>query len=415
MRPRAFAACFCLLLAAVPLAPPAARAQHQQRLQLDEELRFPAGRDTVSLPFENHGEHLLIHVSVNGGAPLLMVFDTGMPSPGVLLYEGALVEKLKLTYSPARIRVGGAGGEGARQARLGTGVTLRVGALEVGGSVAIVMPATPQMSGLHDGIIGASLFQHLVVSLDHDRGVLTLTRRDAFTPPADAAGVPLWIEGRSAYVPVKLVGADGVATPLEAILDLGATHAISLNRRSSPAIVAPPGARAARIGRGMSGVSTGMVGRIPALELGGHRLANVVATFPDTAFEDPRGLDSRSGNLGGGVLGRFNVALDHGGSRMFVTPNQRFSNPFEWDMSGLQTEITDAGEIRVAAILPDSPAAEAGISPGELVVAVDGEKPVPRTLLRTRERFREPGRELSLTLRRDGRERVVRLTLRRLV
>jgi hypothetical protein len=415
MRLRTDAVLACLLLAAGFAPPPAVLAQHRQGLQLNEELRFPEGRETVSVPFENHGEHIMIRVSVNGGAPLLMVFDTGMPTPGVLLYEGALVDKLNLTYSPAQIQVGGAGSGGSRSARLATGVTLRVGGLEVGGSVAIVMPSTPQMSGLHDGIIGASLFQNLVVSLDHDRGVMTLSRRGVFTPPKAAAEVPLEVQGRHAYVPLQLVGPDGKATPIKAILDLGATHAISLNRRSNPAIVAPPGARVSRIGRGMSGVITGLVGRVPALELGGHRLASVVATFPDSAFEDPRGLDSMNGNLGGGVLGRFNISLDVGGSRMFLTPNRRYSNPFEWDMSGLQTELTDEGEIRVAAILPDSPAAEAGIAPGETVVAVDGARAEPRTLLRTRERFREVGRELALTLRRDGRERVVKLRLRRLV
>jgi len=36
-------------------------------------------------------------------------------------------------------------------------------------------------------------------------------------------------------------------------------------------------------------------------------------------------------------------------------------------------------------------------------------------MLRGRKRFREDGRELALTLRRDGRERVVKLKLRRLV
>lgn len=406
------------LLAAPSTLPALARDGHgpaSRTLALTEDLRFPAGRDTVSLPFENQGGHILIPVSVNGRPPLRMVFDTGMPVRGVMLYEGPRVDSLHLSFGTARVGVGGAGGGGRREARLATGVTLRAGALEVGGSMAIVMPPTPQMSALHDGIIGASLFQSLVVTLDHERGVMTLTRRPAFAAPKGAAEVPLEVVGRVTYAPVSLVDTGGRSTPLRVVLDLGAMHAISLNRRSSPAIALPAGARASRIGRGMSGVVTGRVGRIPALELGGHRLANVVATFPDSAFENPGGMDSRNGNLGSGVLGRFDVSLDIGGSRMFLAPNRKFPEPFEWDMSGLQTEITDGGGIRVAAVLPDSPAAEAGIAPGEMLVAVDGVQVEPRMLIRSRERFREAGRELALTLRRDGRERVVRLRLRRLV
>ncbi len=393
-----------------------ARAQSPHGFELHEELRFPAGQDTVSLPFQNWGEHILIPVSVNGGRPLQMVFDTGMPSPGVLLYEGTLVDSLRLSYAPMRVRVGGAGGAGApSEARVAMGVRLGAGALEIAGSVAIVMPPTPQMSGLHDGIIGASLFQDMVVTVDHDRGVMTLTRRSAFKPSVGATEVKLDLVGRHAYVPAGLVGMNGKVTQLQLILDLGATHAVSLSRNTSPAIVAPANSRSTRIGRGMSGAMSGLVGRIPGLELGGHRLSNVVATFPDSAFENPRGLDQRNGNLGGGVLGHFNVSLDLGGSRMFVTPNHRFFEPFEWDMTGLVFDMGDGGEITVAEVLADSPAEAARIVPGAVLLAVDGERAVPRDLLRSRQRFREPGREVALTLRENGQERVVKLKLRRLV
>ncbi len=411
----AFAAALSLVLS-LSLVQTPSRAQSQHGLQLHEELRFPADQDTVSLPFQNWGEHIVIPVSVNSGRPLQMVFDTGMPTPGVLLYEGALVDSLHLSYSPIRVQVGGAGGAGAAsEARLAMGVKLGAGALEIGGSVAIVMPPTPQMSGLHDGIIGASLFQELVVSLDHDRGVMTLTRRSAFKPPQGATEVPLEVVGRHAYVPAGLVGTNGKVTPLQFVLDLGATHAVSLSRNTNPAIVAPANSRNTRIGRGMSGAMSGLVGRIPGLVLGGHRLSNIVATFPDSEFENPRGLDQRNGNLGGGVLGRFNVSLDLAGSRMFVSPNHRTFEPFEWDMTGLVFDMGDGGEITVAEVLADSPAEAAHVLPGAVLLGVDGERAVPRELLRSRQRFREPGRDVALTLRENGRQRVVRLKLRRLV
>lgn len=403
-------------LLVLPLAPtPAAAQGGHGAMRLQESLTFPAGQDAVRVPFENWGEHIVIPVSVNGRAPLHMVFDTGMPTPGVLLYEGPLVDSLRLAYGPMRVQVGGAGGARPTEARLATDVQLAVGGLGVSGSVAIVMPPTPQMSGLHDGIIGATLFQDLTVTIDHDRNLLTLTKRTSFQPPAGAVAVPLEVSNRRAYIPIGLVGADGKVTRLQAILDLGAMHAVSLNARTSAAVVPPADARRTRVGRGMSGAMTGRVGRIAGLELGGHRLANVVATFPDSAFENPRGLDQRNGNLGSGVLGRFNVTLDFGGSRIFVVPNRRFADPFEWDMSGLVFDMGEGGKVTVAEVLADSPAAAGGIRPGEELVAVDGERIVPREMLRQRQRFRQAGREIALTLRENGRERVVKLKLRRLV
>jgi membrane-associated protease RseP (regulator of RpoE activity) len=211
------------------------------------------------------------------------------------------------------------------------------------------------------------------------------------------------------------VNPDGKVLPLELILDLGATHPVSLSANKNPAIVIPAGAIRTRTGRGMSGAMTGRVGRIAGFEFGGHRLTQVVATFPDTAYADPRGLDQKNGNLGSGILGRFNVALDLGGSRMYVTPNSRFKDPFEWDMSGLVFDMGEGGRVTVAQVLAGSPAAEAKIAPGAELVAVDGAPVEPREMLKQRQRFRQPGREVSLTLRENGQDRVVKLRLRRLV
>jgi hypothetical protein len=416
MRPFVVTIALSAFAFALPSDPPPAHAQPQRgALQLQEVLSFPEGQDRVSLPFENWGEHIVIPVSVNGGPPLQMVFDTGMPTQGVLLYEGPLVDNLKLAYGPMRIQVGGAGGGKPVQARLATDTRLRVGTLDIGGSIAIVMPPTPSMSGLHDGIIGATLFQDLVVTVDHDRNLLTLTKRSAYEPPAGAAEVKLKVANRRAYAPGGLVGADGRVTPLTFILDLGATHPVSLSATTSPAIVVPPGAIQTRTGRGMSGAMTGRVGRIPGFEFGGHRMTQVVATFPDSAFENPQGLDQRHGNLGSGILGRFNVALDFGGERMFIVPNARFREPFEWDMTGLVFDMGEGGRVTVAQVLERSPAADAGIQPGAELVAVDGAPVEPRVMLQQRQRFRQAGKEIALTLRENGRERVVKLKLRRLV
>jgi membrane-associated protease RseP (regulator of RpoE activity) len=192
-------------------------------------------------------------------------------------------------------------------------------------------------------------------------------------------------------------------------------HSVSLNRRANPRIELPKNSFSSRIGRGMSGAMTGEVGRIAGFELGGHRLASVVATFPDSAFESPRGLDQRDGNLGGGILGRFNITFDYVGKRMFIVPNQRFGRPFDWDMTGITFDIAENGTIQVKSLVPGSPAAAAGVKLGEVLVAVNGTKAVPRDLIRERDRFRQEGKEVVLTLREQGKDRQVKLKLKRLV
>lgn len=403
-----------LALVSLALAP-LARAQGPHQLSLHEELVFPAGQDTASVPFQDVGGHIQVPVSVNGGEPFWMVFDTGMPSPGVLLYGSPRVDALQLPYGEAQIRVGGAGGAGeATAAKLAQDVTVKLGALAITGTMAIVMPAKPEMSAVHEGIIGASLYRNATITVDRDRGVVRFTRLGRYQPPAGAAVVPLELVGNHAYVQAGLVQ-DGGTLPLRLILDLGATHAVSLNSHTNPAIHVPAGARVARVGRGMSGVLRGRVGRIAGFELGGQRLANVVATFPDSAFENPRGLDSRDGNLGSGILARFELTLDYANAKLYLRPSRRFADAFEWDMSGVTFDPGPDGTPTVAEVIADSPAGRAGISAGEQLVAVDGKPVQARSLMLMREQFKQPGREIVLRLRKGGAERDVKLKLQRLV
>ena len=410
---------FVLLLFVAMLGSPSATAAQGHAggggLPVSETFTFPAGERRIAIPFTNSGGHVVIPMVVNGGPTLHMVLDTGMPSPGVLLYEGTLADSIAFEWSPMRIKVGGAGSERAAEARLATGVELEVGGLRIGGSVAIVMPPTPEMSQLHDGIVGATFFQNLVVTIDQDRHELVLEQREGFTPLPGATEVPLDLSGRIAYVPVGLVGPEGKVTPLRLVLDIGAMHAVSLNRHANPAIVVPLRSLATRIGRGMGGAMTGRVGRVAGIELGGHRLNSVVATFPDSAFENPRGLDSREGNLGIGALSRFTVTFDYAKQRMFVRPNARFQEPFEWDMSGVIYDPGTDGRPVIASVVPGSPAALAGIEAGDVLIAVDGQSADPRALMRDRDRFREAGRELVLRVRRAGVERDIKLKLKRMV
>ena len=127
-------------------------------------------------------------------------------------------------------------------------------------------------------------------------------------------------------------------------------------------------------------------------------------------------MDSRNGNLGSGFMGRFNVTLDMPGERMFMVPDRRFTEPFEWDMTGVRFDLDPLGTLAATEVLPGSPGALAGIAPGDLLVAVDGAPADARSLQKQRASFRQPGRVIVFRLRgKDGEERDVRVTTKRLV
>jgi S1-C subfamily serine protease len=72
--------------------------------------------------------------------------------------------------------------------------------------------------------------------------------------------------------------------------------------------------------------------------------------------------------------------------------------------------------IIVDIVAPGSPAAEAGLIHGDVVLAVDGALASRRLLGELREqRFRRPGEHVVLTVRRDGETKQIEIVTRRLV
>ena len=381
-----------------------------------QEVHLPDGVDHVTLPLQADDNHIILPISVNGSDPLPMVLDTGMPTPGIALFAAEHVEGLNLEYSPMRAQIGGAGGDGKRlEARVAQGAELGLGVATIAGARVIVMPPIPHFNLGHAGIIGLDLFENFTVTIDYDRSEVILSRPGTFSPSAQAAMVPLETRNNLPYIKAGLPGATGVDDTIRLALDLGASHAVSLNVSSHAAITLPVGAIDTQIGRGLSGPIRGHVGRLPVFELGGYRLDRVVATYPVPRHENPRGVDSLDGNLGMGVMSRFNFTLDYAAKKLYLEPNESFADPFEWDMMGMVLEPGEGDTLTVTEVLPSSPAEVAGLQPGDVVVAIDGEPVAATDRSRVRKTCRRAGAEVSVRFKREGAIKTVRVTLRRLV
>jgi predicted aspartyl protease len=392
---------------------------HPMGLEPATPLKFelPAGRQEVSIPLRTVNNHLLVPVTVDGQGPFQVILDTGMPIEELMLYDNPRVASLGLSYlENVQAMVVGAGGSGkGSMARIAEGARLAIGDLKILDARITVLPTPAGFGAYHDGVIGAALFRHFAVSIDNDRSMLTLSPSEAYHPPDGAAVTPLIMEHGVPFVDAKARIGDRGAIPVSLVVDLGASHAVSLNESKQTGIRRPERSITTAIGRGVSGQLTGRVGRIQSLEIGGVTLSNVVATFPDREHYSPRGMDSRDGNLGNGVLGRFNVTFDYAGKRMVLVPSRRVSEPFEWNMSGIQADPTEEGNMEVRQVLASSPASEAHIRVGDRVVKIDGESVSEANYYPLWERMKEAGRTVVLELRRGEKLLEVSLKLRRLV
>lgn len=97
----------------------------------------------------------------------------------------------------------------------------------------------------------------------------------------------------------------------------------------------------------------------------------------------------------------------------FFTPEEHreFRDVLQGELQGIGAELTvEEGEIVVVAPLPGSPAERAGLLPGDIIAAVDGEGTEKKSLADVVRRIRGPkGSEVSLSILRKETERTLRI------
>ena len=127
------------------------------------------------------------------------------------------------------------------------------------------------------------------------------------------------------------------------------------------------------VGFGLSGVVKGYLGKTDNLKLGVFEFPSISTSFQD--FEVLNNYSKqvlRNGILGNILLSRFNVIIDYSREKLYLKPNRSYNKEFEYDKSGLTIFAVgqDLNQYYVSAVITDSPAYNADIRPGDLIIKV---------------------------------------------
>ena len=207
-----------------------------------------------------------------------------------------------------------------------------------------------------DAILGFPLFRETLLTLDYPHSQVILQRRN--TPaPAGGSTIAFNNDRKIPIIPVRL--GDKV---FAALIDSGSDRGLSINPIGlEPEFAVPP-----REGHTL-GTSTGdrtqRIGRLAdTLSIGRYALTRPVADLTDELAA-----------LGGGVLRNFTVTFDQEHSQVtFQRDNSAPIPPEPSRSAGLSFTKTPA-YWRVASVVPQSPAATAGVQAGDLVTRINGE------------------------------------------
>jgi hypothetical protein len=366
------------------------------------------------IPFELVGNKPLVPARVDGEGPFAFLLDNGSSYNVV---DTRVANGLGLAASGAdELR-------GAGEATLSSSAaaaSLTLSDLELARDEVVVMPldaAIGSSTGRHvDGLFGYPLFARFQVELCYAGSNVVL-----HDPPRQrwqGTSVPIEVVREHAMVEASLELPDGRRIAGTFMVDTAVRSPLLLTRgfvEEQRIVESLPRRIQTTTGWGIGGPTRDIVGRAEAFELGSLRFERpvVVCSTAKSGVLSERGW---AGIIGGEVLRRCHVVVDYGNGVMTLEPNSDFAQPFEHDHSGLflVAEGVDFELLRTHDVVPGSPAARAGIRPGDVLATVDG---TPPSDLEEAKRLLRAGPDTTyrIGIVREGSRIETALTLRRLV
>lgn len=354
--------------------------------------------------------HILLPVTIDGKGPYNMIFDSG----GQNILTPQIARKLGIKSTGA-VPIGGAGPKNV-QAGLAQIGEMSIGNAHLNDQQFLVMPLPATLvNERHDlpiaGIVGFEMLKNFAITIDYGNRTMTLADPHAFTYTGKGTRLAFTTDGHAPLVHANLDGVEGTYW-----LDTGNGGGLIL---FDPFVKAHPQLDKARAGLHL--VSPGGVGgtipefqtRFASLQLGPYVLRNVAASV---THQSQGGFASQTlaGDIGSQELRRFTVTLDYANGAVYLEPNAWMSKPMLGNRTGFNLVQPDARTLQVLSVARGTPAYEAGLRAGDVVVAVDGHSIVALgssdvAMLMHRKQH------VTLTVMRAGRRRNVSFELRDLL
>jgi len=368
------------------------------------------GKSSTAVPFELLNNHIYLEVKLNGKGPFRMLCDTG----GANIITPTLARELNLKSE------GAFEGRGVGEKSEDVGVvkmqSLTVGDATLANQVFAVfsMETFSEVEGVHiNGLIGYEVFRRFVAKVDYEHHVITLTLPSAFTYKGQGTVVPFQF---NAHIPQV----DGALDGIEGKFDIDTGSRASLTVMGPFAekheLAAHYGAKLEAVtGWGVGGAARGLVTRAKVLRLGKvevHSPVTELSLQKKGAFINPY----VAGNVGAGVLKRFNITFDYAHQQLIFEPNANYDKPDVFDRSGMWLNVSGS-TFEVMDVIAGGPAAAAGLKVGDKILAIDGHPAAKLSLPAVRQQFKTepPGTKVRLGIQSGAQTRDTDLVLKDLV
>lgn len=377
--------------------------------------RISGGKKRLDVPFTLENDFIVVDVRINRILWLKFIFDTG--AEYTIMTKKEYADIIGLRYE-REFRILGSDMTTELVALLARGIEFSMGDIEKARQDILVMGDDyykfEAITGVDvHGIIGANFFNRYIVRIDYDRQIISLFEPRYYKPPKRFTAIPVDIYKNKIYFDAgsKLLPQDSTIN-LRYLLDTGASLSLMLFTDTDTSLQMPENVIRGNIGRGLGGDIEGFIGRFSELNLGPHKLTNLVGNFQEIyPFMDTSERNGRNGLIGNTVLKRFEIIIDYYKEMIYIRPNKSFKRKFKFDRSGIVFIASgdNLDDYVINFVLPGSPAADADIRKGDIIKRVNW---IPTKLLTMKNIYNKfygrIGKRLKLTLERDG-ERIQKI------
>lgn len=351
---------------------------------------------------------IVIPIFINEKGPYNFLLDTGVDP--LIITDTALTKELN--YQKTRpIKINGLGSNAEIDALFTADTFVRINRASMDFVPTVILEndifnLDGYLGMKISGLIGFHFFNSFVVKVNYE------TNRISYSLPnikqkIKGTKVDIEILDNKPYINTVLKTDQLVEMPVKLIIDCGAGHSLSLETLNSTQFPLPNTSIPGNLGIGLAGEISGNVGRISSLKIGNHEMKNVVTNFPD--FKDVAAKTNqkdRNGNIGSGILKRFNITYDYANKAIYFKKNSFFNSNFEHDMTGIELFVTSdlTQRLLVSRIEAGSPAELAGVKPNDEIISINFKKIDTYTLEEINSLFRNSdGQTVVLELyRKEG-------------
>lgn len=377
-------------------------------------IQFSNHATQTAIPIEINNNLIFLQCSVNQSRPGWFIFDTGA---GFTLLDSTFAVENNLSITDSIIsKISGrkVPGSGNLTFTLNEAHLTRVSA-----RVTNTFQLSSMVGRKIDGIIGYDFLDQFVVEIDYAGKFVKFIDPGSFS--YQGKGTPLTIALNKANWPTARVALYGNGQQQEGtiILDSGSLTGLSLSSGALAGVTIPY-----PFSFGINGAGGGSrMGRIDTCLLAGYSIHGGIAGFPEQeASQDADDItrtvsESGLGLIGSDLMKQFTWTFDYSRKIAYVEPNNRWGEPFEFDMSGLTIITIDEAyaTFMVLVIIPGSPAEQSGLQPGDIILEIDGFPASKYSLSELRQLFKNDNKTFRLKIRRNDSTLDISLTTRKMI